>query len=387
MARVLGRGMPRLPTALILGVVAAWTSPAVGCPFCGAVGESLAMRRDAAAVFAVGESAGPATPDPDGRLCQPFRIDQTIRGTATAGGTVRARVDGPLEGTALLFGTGMAATPEWSAVAANEALLGYVIAAPPTAAAAPERLRWFARRLEHPEPAIAADAFTEYGLAPFDAVRESADAFDPAALAAWLDEPGIDERRRGFYGLAAGVVAARQADPAMRRRLLAALHAALDAPRNDFRAGFDGLLAGLLVAEGASGLDRIADRGLFRPDASALDQRHLLAALRFATESLTTTVPRDRIVAATARLIHFPGVAADAVVDLARLQAWESVGEVADLWTTVGRDDPLVRRAVAGYLAACPLPEARRRLDALRAADPVRLEAALESARSPFARP
>ena len=41
-------------------------------------------------------------------------------------------------------------------------------------------------------------------------------------------------------------------------------------------------------------------------------------------------------------------MAADATVDLARYEAWQPVGEVAALWGTLGRDDPLVRRAVAG---------------------------------------
>jgi hypothetical protein len=60
--------------------------------------------------------------------------------------------------------------------------------------------------------------------------------------------------------------------------------------------------------------------------------------------------------------------------------------EVAALWHTTGRDDPLVRRAVAGYLTACPLPEARRQLEAIRAADPQRLEAAVQAAALPAGR-
>lgn len=367
--------------------VAAWTDPAGGCPFCGVVGESLAMRRDAAAAFAVGESDGPASPGPDGFLRQRFRVDQTLRAPVPPGKVVDARVAGPLTGTALLFGIGPDTLTRWSAVAADEALLGYVIAAPATTVAAPERLRWFAGRLEHPEPAIAADAFTEFGLAPFEAVSEAADAFDPAALAAWVTEPGIAERRRGFYGLASGLVASQAPDPATRQRMLAALHAALRAPRDDFRAGFDGLLAGLLVAEGEHAFVTIDDLGLFQPDARPLDQRHLLAALRFAAESLAATVPREKIVVATVRLLRSPGLAAEAAIDLARWQAWGSLDDVADLWDTLGRDDPLVRRAVAGYLAACPLPRARMRIEALRASDPARFDAALDAANSPLPRP
>ena len=370
--------------ALVTATVGGWPGRVHACPFCGVVGDSLAMRRDAADVAAVGEAEGAAMTGSDGFLAQDFRIDQVLRGTLPAGTTTAtARVDGPVRGTALLFGSTPGGPLRWSAVGANEALLGYAAAAPATALAAAERLRWFARWLEHPEPAIAADAFTEFGLAPFEAVREAADAFDADALASWINEPGIDARRRGFYGLAAGIVAAHAADGATQRRLREALEAAIDAPADDFRAGFDGLLAGLLVAEGTAGLDALERRGLFAPTARPLDQRHLLAALRFAWESLGDTIPRDRVATATARLLANPAVAADAAVDLARYGAWTRIDDVAQLWETLGRDDPLVRRAVAGYLAACPLPVARAHLERLRAADPALLNAALEAARGP----
>lgn len=361
--------------------------PAQGCPFCDVVGESLAMRRDAARAVAVGEASGPAMIGADGFPAQTFRIAQALRGAVPAGERVVARVDGAVEGTAVLFGADRQGGLAWSAVAANEAVLGHVAAAPALVVPPAERLRWFAARLEHPEPAIAADAFTEFGLAPFAAVAEAADAFDPSALAAWVKEPGIDDRRRGFYGLAAGLVAARAEQPAVRESLRTALEEAIRAPRTDFRAGFDGLLAGLFVVDGGSALDTLTSLGLFAPLARAMDQRHLLSALRFAGEHPAATMPRLTVAAATARLLASPAVAADAAIDLARLEAWDHLDAVADLWGTLGRDDPLVRRAVAGYLAACPLPAARARLDRLREADPARLAAALEAARSPLARP
>jgi hypothetical protein len=384
---------------LLAAVAATAFAPviAAACPFCGAVGQSLAQRRDAAAVVAVGEATGAASADAVGLPAQAVRIDQVLRGAAARpGDIVTARVTAAVAGTALLFGvadgaggdTRAAAPPplRWSAIAADEAFLGYAVAAPHVGRPEAERLRWFATRLEHPDPAIAADAFTEFGLAPFAAVRAAADACDVPALEAWLADPGVDQRRRGLYGLLLGVAARAAADPTVAGSCSAALRRAIDAPGDDFRAGFDGILAGLLVAEGTAGLDALEDRGLFGPAARPLDQRHLLAALRFAGESLADTIPRERIVAATRLLLARPAVAADAAIDLARLRDWDAVDEVAALWDTHGRDDPLVRRAVAGYLAACPLPAAARRLEALRIRDPERLGRALEAAALPVGR-
>lgn len=383
--------MRRRPTAILLVFAVVWVRPVAACPFCGVVGQSLTQRRDAADAVAVGEAAAVAAEDDDGFLIQPFRIDQRLGPRQAAGvgvdigGSVTAEVAGPITGTAVLFGTrrGAAEPTErlrWSALAADEALLGHVVAAPAVKAPAADRLRWFAGRLEHPDPAIAADAFTEFALADFAAVRAAADAVDSQRLRGWLTEPAIDPRRRGLYALLLGIRAARATETAEREANLSALRDFIDAPADDFRMGFDGGLAGLLVAEGERGLDSLRQRGLFGPGSRALDQRHLLAALRFAAESLGDALPRERVATATALLLASPAVAADAAIDLARYRYWDTWQEVAALWDSLGRDDPLVRRAVVGYLAACPVPQAARRLDELRRRDPQRVEAALQAA-------
>jgi hypothetical protein len=381
---------------MIVLVAVSWSAiPAAGCPFCGTVGQSLAQRRDEASVVAVGEAEGGTVADRNGFLSQRFRLAHLLRNDAHAAGdgaTVTARVTGAVTGTAMLFGgTGVAAVGgeprlTWTAVGADEMLLGYMAAAPATSQPAAERLRWFAVRLEHPDPAIAADAFTEFGLAPFADVRAAAAAIDPDRVRAWISEPGIDARRRGLYGLLVGIVAATTENPAVATGCVDALRHAVTAPADDFRAGFDGLLAGVLVAEGERGLDFFRDRGLFDRTARPLDQRHLLAALRFAWESLGDTIPRGRIVAATTDLLASPAVAADATVDLARYQAWDAVAVVSPLWDALGTDDPLIRRAVAGYLAACPLPTAKQALERIRERNPTQLQQALDAAALPAAR-
>ena len=378
-----------LATVLVCGVVTLGGAAAVGCPFCGVVGESLATRRDRAVCVSVAEADGTVEADGNGLLVQRFVMRQPVRGDCPADGeaqAVVARVSAAVEGTAVLFGDRRDAdgAMSWSSVAANEGVIGYVATAPAVQEPAAQRLAWFARRLEHPDPAIAADAFLEFGLAPYEAVRDAAAAFDAEKLRAWVREGAADQRRRGFYGLALGLVAASR--PTERAECIRVLHEAIEAPADDFRAGFDGLLGGVLVAEGEGGLAYVVSRGLLGPQARPVDQRHTLAALRFAWESLAETIPRAAVADATRRLLAAPVVAADAAVDLARYRHWIAVNDVAALWNSFGKDDPLVRRAVAGYLTACPLPEARRWLDALAAADPERLREAIDAAALPAGR-
>lgn len=385
-----GPGIFRLiGLAAAILVVSAISSEA--CPFCGPVGDSLAQRRDTAGFVCIAESVDRARPDASGLLAGAFRVIQVIQVNKvlphTAGrvdgeppALVTARVAAPVEGTAVLFGS-TDAPPRWTAVAADEALLGHVVTAPAITEPVGERLAWFAARLEHPEPAIADDAFAEFAMAPFPAVRETKAALAARPLAAWVADPATDQRRLGFYGLALGIVVA-EGSSSGNRLSTATLRTALETAGGDFRAGADGLMAGILVAEGVEGLDWLADRAT--PD-RPVDQRQLLAALRFAREYLTGTIPPGRITAVTAELAHSPAVAALAIIDLARAEAWEEVDAVA-AWWDAAPDDPLIRRAVAGYLVACPSAAARDHLERIGREDPAGLSAARAAADIPLGR-
>lgn len=380
-------GLRAMLVAAVVVVGLLVSALAAACPFCGVVARPLAERRDAATAVAIGEAAGRARADDVGLLVQPFVIRQRLRGPRTeaaqavdatrardataaldAGATVTARVAAPVEDTAFLLAAADAG--RWEALAADETLLGYIVGAPETKEPAAARLRWFAARLDHPDRRIADDAFAEFGLAPYEAVRDAAAAIDADWLQACVADTAGEQRRRGFCGLVLGIRAATTANPDEARREIAALRQAIELPGSDVRAGFDGLLGGLLVAEGDAAIRFFDQRGLFAADARAGDARHLLAALRFAWESLAAELPRDVTAAATARLLDNPAVAADAAVDLARYAAWGEVDRVAALWERFGNDDPLVRRSVVGYLQACPRPEARAHLDRLRASHP-----------------
>ena len=226
----------------------------------------------------------------------------------------------------------------------------------------------------------------EFGLADYADVIAAAGSLRELDLRAWITEPAIDQRRRGFYGLALGIVAAEaraRGDAAQADACTRTLEQALLIPGTDLRAGYDGLLGGLFVARGEAALDWLGEHGLLAADTRAGDARHTLAALRFAWQYLATTVPRAKIAEAAARLVANPAVAADAVVDLARWQHWESVDCVTAVWDRLGSNDPLIRRAVAGYLIACPLEPAGREAARLQAAEPERWAAAVGAAGLP----
>lgn len=397
-ARTRARWLVLLPL-----VWASLTGPAAACPFCGPVTEPLAHRRARATTVAVGETLKPAAPAPSeqipteqgpaGRRHQAFHLLATavsgptglrLQPAAEDTAAIVATVTATFTGTAVLFHE---QAGNWQALPADELLIDYCLSAPsPTseAAADADRLRWFVRWLEHPSAAIAADAYAECAVAPFDAVRGAAEAFDASRLAGWLTDTAIDPQRCGFYGLAAGLVARQRQgrDAAVCRRALQAAVSTRHA--SDFRAGTDGLFAGLLIADDKAALATFESLGLFAASGSPVAQRQLLQALRFAWEEPAGTLPRDQVVRATSRLLTLPHLAREAVIDLARYQAWEACRDVVRLWDELGPADPLIRPAVAGYLLACPLPEAARALADLRARDADGVAKAIEAFRLPL---
>ena len=187
------------------------------------------------------------------------------------------------------------------------------------------------RILEHVDALIAEDAYLEFGHAPFDDVARSADVLPSARLRAWLFDDKVPPERKGFYGLALGLVG----DAEERRQNAEFVRTLIDYPDNDFRAGFDGLLGGYLLLKGTEGLNLIERRFLLEPHARDGDVRHAMTALRFYHE-YGHDIPAERLSAAMRLLIIRPEFAAAAITDLARWKDWKVAYAVAQRFAREG---------------------------------------------------
>jgi hypothetical protein len=234
-----------------------------------------------------------------------------------------------------------------------------------------ERLRYFASFLEHANTSIAADAAMEFAHAPFDQVAAAADAIPMESVRRWIVDARVPQERKGFYGLVLGL-ATEPNDVVANRELL---RHEIDAPRDDLRSGFDGLLAGYLLLEGEPGLALIEERILANPASRDGDVRHALAALRFYAE-YGRAIPLARIATAVRPLLDRPEFASAAIVELARWQDWTVLEQIVPLYDAPGYPQPGTRRAVVGYLLAAPGAEAAAALTRLRDAHPEEVAAA-----------
>jgi len=345
---------------------------AAGCPFCTAVKPTLTQQRDAATVVLVAEvdSINDAS-------FAALRIHQILKGKGQLAdeSTLRTRLNfKPAMGSLLVcFAARDASELQWTATAVNETSLAYFAGAPELRETAAKRLRYFARFLEHPDAMVAEDAYLEFGHAPFDVVAQASDALSMVKLRDWLASDRVPEVRKGFYAVALGL--AKTADD--RRTNAAVLHKLITAADDDFRAGFDGMLAGYLLLDGKKALVEIDQRILNNPMAAQGDVRHALTALRFYAES-GSEISHAEISNALRHLLRRLEFADRVIIDLARLQDWSDVSQISALYRT-GEEGRAMRQAVVGYLKACPKKQASDELAKLKAMDPQGVAAALET--------
>jgi hypothetical protein len=360
------------------------SATALGCPFCTALEPTLSSRRDAAALVALGEvQSSPVRPG-DAKPSLTIRLHRTLKGDKLLGGqeSIVAAAGGPIKPGALVlvFGEktegervdeGSAASLRFAVIPVTETSYAYFAQAPDLRKPAPERLRYFARFLEHADPTIASDAYQEFAHASFADVEKAAGSLPFDKMSGWLLSERVPPARKGFYGLALSL--GKNED--LRKIHADRLFRMILSPEDDFRAGFDGIIGGYLLVRGASGLDQIDKLYLSNPKAADGDVRHALAALRFYRE-FGQDIPRARLAQSLRLVLTRPEFAEAVVTDLARWQDWSAVDTIAGLYTQDAYAEPAVRRAIVGYLLACPEAGAMSQLQRLRGVDPQGVAAA-----------
>ncbi|MDX1964309.1 MAG: hypothetical protein SFX18_14240 [Pirellulales bacterium] len=375
----------RLVLWLLLSVLHyLWTiNLVVACPFCPALQPTLAQLRDGATVAVLATAGKPA--EQSAAPSQPFQVFRALK-FPLSGDTIQhfTRTMSPaLPPGTLVFAWTEDADPAsalWRTRPLSELAAAYAASVPDLRQDAAQRLRWFIPYLEHADPEIALDAQQEFAHADFATVREVVPNFDQARLRDWLTDPQVPPEHRGFYGMLAGLACATQSatqpvdsatpqissgDAALHREALTRL---VWQKRDDFRAGYDGLLAGYLLAEGEAGLAAIWERILRQTDAPSGDLRHAASALRFYHE-FGPTRQQARVETAVALLLNHPETAAAAITDLGRWKYDAALPRVV-AWYRDDRADTPIRRSVVGYLRSLGSVAARQELDLLRAQDP-----------------
>ncbi len=369
------------------------TSTSSACPFCGPVETPLSYGIARSNDLAIGESLTEAVANKQGQRRQlfsllsrilPSSLERKVISIEPAEPPVEAAVETTFSGTALLLNLPAVG---WTARAADEMFIGYTLEIPPLKQQIfqeKNRLEWFVKWLDHPNHAISKDAYAEFALAPFQEVRDSAHAFSQAEVIDHLRDLSLQQQRRGFYGMIAGVLARQSPKESQSACTNALISIITEDKSNDFQAGLDGVMGGLFIALGRRALPILERQGLFENEASPVDQRHLLQALRFCWEYPSDTVPRTEVILITRKLLPVPHLTREVIVDLSRYMDWDFRNQIVAMWDTLGGEGPLIRPAIVGYLLACPSEKSASLLAQLREKNFELFEKAQQAAAIPF---
>ena len=221
-------------------------------------------------------------------------------------------------------------------------------------------LRYCFDWLEHPDKAVAQDAFLEFAKADDADIGRVAVKLAPEKLRRWLKDPATPEPRLGVYAFLLGACGTDEDAAFLRARLLS--------PADRDLAAFDGLLGGYIRLRPREGWDLalavLKDRA--RPFAARFA---VVRTLRF-YRGWKPDETRDRVLAGMAEVLRQGDMADLAVEDLRRWGLWDLTDQVVALYGQKGYDAPLMRRSLTRYALTCPKPAAKRLAEDIRRRDP-----------------
>ncbi|HEX4612346.1 MAG TPA: hypothetical protein VH092_29395 [Urbifossiella sp.] len=365
--------MTPLRAAALAAVVLAPAVPAAACTFCdGGVRtrQSLRLHHAGAKVVIAGQLKNP-------------RFDP-----ATDGGTTEFHVATVLKDHAARGGRGVLTLPKYLPVVGNTppdyllycdvvsgaldpvyglpapaAVVEYARAA--AAATDPDpvkQLGFFFRHLDHPHPAVAADAFLEFARASDADILKAAATFDRAKVRRLIADPATPAERLGVFAFLLG--ASGTADDAA---FLAAMLTPNPTP-DRASAAFGGLLAGYILLKPQEGWAFAA--GVLADERRGYSDRlSTVNTVRF-FQATRAAESKPHVLRCCAALLPCGDLADQAAEDLRRWGYWELTADVLGQFGKPTHAAPIVRRAIVRYALTCPADEARRFVAALRQSDP-----------------
>ncbi len=304
---------------LIAGVCAMLTLAASlvsACPFCSAPSLTLSeqLAQSDAAVLVQWKSGKMGDREQGDIGSTTYQIVDVVRNTSKElkkGQDVtlpryRAGSEGELF---LLLGT-QGTSIEWSSpLEITETSFNYLRQAPSPEAPTSERLAYFVRFLEFPDPLISNDAYAEFANAPYSDIVTITDKLSPEQLRKWVSDKETVPTRLGLYGLLLGLCGTEEDAALMKRQILT--------PSEEFRLGIDGVMAGYLLIAGDNGLDVIDAEKLKNKDIPFSETYAAMQALRFMWTDGQGRIDHERLRESMRILLDRPELADLVIADLA----------------------------------------------------------------------
>lgn len=341
------------------------SSSSAWCPFCTALKPTLAEEMDATDAVVFAKVLGPGQLSEDGfdRKLR-MQVSRILKGKSFVAESDEFETIAPatLEpGQECLVMGVLTDRMMWSTpMKLTDRSRDYILAVQTLPAEGAERVRFFLNYLEDSESFLAFDAYDEFARAPYDAVKDIKADMDRDKLIKWVQDSEVSINRKRLYFTLIGVCGLPEDLPLLERLITS--------PEKRDRAALDSLIACYLTLAGADGVKLIEDRFLRDPAAEYVDTYAAVAALRFhGTES--DVIPVPRIVEAVRLLLDRPEVADLVIADLARWKDWTVTDRLVEMFKNANEKTQWVRVPIIHYLRVNPDPQAKAKIEELRAVD------------------
>ncbi len=363
--------------ALTTWVILFHVGTVAACPFCSAVSMTLSEEMNAAdlALLVKLESAetpptdtsadAQASPTPDAEAKTVFTVIEALKGAEHVAGLKQIDVlyFGPRSADTvfLVMGNDPPSTSYSTPIPLTERAIAYARELPKLPPSGGERLVFFQGYFEDEEDLLARDAFDEFARAPYADLKAMKDRMHHDKLVAWVGDSQVTASRRRLYLTMLGVCGGPD-DVAMLEGLIASND-------RDTKTALDAMIACYLTLKGPDGMPLVEELFLKKADAEYTDTYATIMALRFHGQE-EQIIPKERLLEAMRHMLDRPQLADLVIPDLARWQDWTVVDRLVTLFKEADDESSWVRVPVVNYLRACPLPEAKERIDELAQIDP-----------------
>ena len=338
---------------------------AVACPFCSAVSQTFSEEFSSMDVVILANVVDiPESDDENATPKATFEIIEVIKGEKWA--TVGQKIvqtyygDGNKERTYLLSATDPPSLMWSSPLGLSDVATAYVkklLDLPQD----PTRLEFFQEYLEHQDEMLARDAYDEFAKMPYDGVIALKDKMKHDRLVEWIKNIDVPATRRRLYFTMLGICG-KPDDITM-------LESMMESGDRKEKAGLDAMLACYLMLTGEKGLKKVDELFLKNKKAEYADTYSAIMAIRFhGTEA--DVIAREKLVPSLRHILERPNLADLVIPDLARWEDWDVMPRLVELFKSADEKSSWVRVPVVNYLRACPLPEAKTHIAALKELDP-----------------
>lgn len=342
------------------------------CPFCSAVSltftEEIGNSQVAVIAKLVEPPAKPSTDEPASSLDvvkAKFEVAKVLKGEKELGPVKTIETvyfgDAPVGSTFLVMGIDAPAINWGTPIAISERGIEYVTKAIELPKEGVERMVFFQDHLEDKDEMLARDAYDEFAKTPYAGVIAMKDRMKHDQLIEWIKSPTIPVSHRRLYLTMLGVCG-KPEDTVL-------LEEMIRSKDRQTKGALDALVAAYLTLKGPDGMPLVEELFLKNKDAEYTDTYATIMALRFhGTEE--KIIPKARLLEGIRMMLERPQLADLVIPDLARWEDWSVMDRLVELFKNADEDSNWVRVPVINYLRACPLPQAKEKIDELAKIDP-----------------